>query len=413
MTPDTPDLFSSLGKLATRMRRAVRRGRPGRRVRLLHVIRPGRGREAKQLRMLLRHTDRDRFEPMVVASSIEGREFLDELRAYEVEVHDVPMHASLNGPEDLAAMQRLMAILRRGHFDIIHLHGRKAAFVGRPAARVANVGAVVYTPHGLRRLESHHPRLRGFHIRVERTLGKFTGAMICASQHETDTARRLKLIRPDRIHTVRDGVDFEELPTSAVNIDVRKSLGINVATRLITMVGKLDAPKDPGTLLRASRHVLVPQPRNHIVLVGNGDMIDFCRDLAGQLDVRRQVICTDYRSDAIRIAFTSALHVQSIREGGPSLSLLEGMAMGKPLIASDTPGNREVVEHGKTGVLVPVGDERFMSGALLKLIEDRELADRLGEAAREYVTRRYTVKGWIRGIESVYAHVLAKSRRRR
>ncbi|HUU43609.1 MAG TPA: glycosyltransferase, partial [Planctomycetota bacterium] len=365
----------------------------------------------KQLRMLLRHIDRERFVSTVVASAADYPGYLDELRGFDADVRHLPMHAELSGPDDLAAMQALMAVLRRGRFDVVHLHGHKAALLGRPAARVTNARAVVYTPHGLRHLENRSPRLRGVHVRLERTFGSFTRAMICASQHETDTALRLRLLRPDRIHTVRDGVDFAELPEAAVNIDVRKSLGINVATRLITMVGKLEAPRDPGTLLRASRHVLVPQPRNHIVLVGDGDMIPFCRDLARQLDLSRQVICTGYRDDAIRIAWTSAIHVQSIREGGPGLSLLEGMAMGKPLIASDTPGHREVVEHGRTGVLVPPGDERVMSGALLKLIGDHDLSERLGSAARDYVTRHHTVERWVRGIEAVYVDVLRRSRK--
>jgi len=413
MTPDAPDLFAGIERLAARMLPAPRRGRAGRKVRILHVIRPGRGREAKHLRLLLKHLDREVFASVVIASGLEEPGYLDALRGLGVAVHALPMHASLNAPEDLAAIQFLMSFLRRGRFDVVHLHGRKAGFVGRPAARVTNVRSVVYTPHGFDFLRSHSPRARNFYLRVERTLGRFTRAMICASREEADLARRMKLMPAARIHTVPDGVDFDELPRHVDNVEVRRTLGISCATRLITMVGRLDAPKDPGTLLRASRHVLVPSPWNHIVLVGNGNLIGFCRDLARQLDVGRQVICTGYRADATRISSTSAIHIHAARDGGPTLSLLEGMAQGKPLIASDTPGIREVVTHGRTGVLVPVGDERFLSGALLKLIEDEELGTRLGEAAREYVREHHPIDRWIRGIEAVYLHTLRRPRRRR
>ena len=413
MTPETPDLFQDVERLAARLLPAPRPRRSARTVRVLHVIRAGRGREAKHLRLLLKHLDRETFEPTVVASGLEAPAYLDTLRAMDVPVIDLPMHASLNAPEDLAAMQFLMALLRRGHFDVMHLHGHKAALVGRPAARITSTRSVVYTPHGFDFLRSHSPRARQLALRVERTLGRFTHAMICASREEADVARRLRLVPAARVHTVPDGVDFDELPQHVDNVEVRRTLGISCATRLITMTGKLEAPKDPGTLLRASRHVLVPSPWNHIVLVGDGNLIPFCRDLARQLDVGRQVICTGYRADATAISSTSAIHILSAHDGGPTLSLLEGMAQGKPLIASDTPGIREVVSHGKTGVLVPAADERFLSGALLKLIEDEDLARRLGEAAQAYVRQHHPIDRWIRGIETVTLKTLRRRRRRR
>jgi len=240
-----------------------------RKIRVLHVIREGRGRPARQLQLLLEHLDRTRFESAVVASSLERPEFLEELRRLEVHVHVLDIHPSFRAREDFEAANRVMTILRGGRYDIAHLHGWKAAFVGRPAGRVASVRAVVHTPHGFPFLYERSARLRKLHVALERAFGRLTDAMICASKTETETALRLGLIAPGRVHTVYDGVatSRDEGAGHAGVPEVRRRLNVGPGTRLVLMSGRLAAPKDPGTLLRAARHVLerdgrlLPRPR--------------------------------------------------------------------------------------------------------------------------------------------------------
>jgi glycosyltransferase involved in cell wall biosynthesis len=301
-----------------------------------------------------------------------------------------------------------MTILRGGRYDIAHLHARKAAFVGRPAGRGASIRAVVHTPHGFPFLYEHSARLRKLHIGLERVLGRLTDAMICASKTETETALRLGLVAPGRVHTVPDGVEMhrDERTRHASGPDVRRRLNVGPGTRLVLMSGRLAAPKDPGTLLRAARHVLQVKPRVRFLLVGDGEMVDFCRDLARQLGIDSKVICTGYRTDAADIAWAASSHVLSARAGGPTLSLLESMALGKVVLASDIPGCREIITHGKTGILFPPGDERILAGAIVKLIGDPPLASRLGRAAASYVKKTHDIRTWASAVENVYLHTL-------
>jgi len=347
MTDKMLSLLSHVAFIGLRRRKPdLQRPRPVRRVRVLHVIREGRGRPARQLELLLRHLDRARFESVVVASSLERPEFLDELRALDVRVHPLDIRHSFGTREDFEAAYRVMTTLRGGGYDVAHLHGRKAAFVGRPAGRFASTRAVVCTPHGFPFLYERSARLTKLHTALERALAPLTDAMICASATEAETAVRMGLAAADRVHTVPDGVLIDENARRASAADVRRRLEVGPGTRLVLMSGRLDAPKDPGTLLRAARHVLQVRPRVRFLLVGDGEMVDFCRDLARQLGIGPKVLCTGYRSDASEIAAVASIHVLSAREGGPTLSLLESMAMGKVAVASDIPGCREIITHG-------------------------------------------------------------------
>ena len=242
---------------------------------------------------------------------------------------------------------------------------------------------------------------------VERTLERLADAMICASKTETDEALRMRLADAGHIYTVPDGVDFDDLPTHVNHIDVRRRLGINVATHLVVMTGRLDPPMDPGTLLRAARHVLRVAPRTRFVIAGEGELLDFSRHLARQLDIDGEVLCTGHRADATEIAAVAQINVFSASHGTPPLDLLESMGLGRPFIAGDIDGCREVITHGKTGVLFPPADERILAGAILKLLGDRKLSARLGASAREYVRSAHDIHTWTRTIEEVYLKTLA------
>jgi len=403
MTHNTPDLFSDVEHAPSRTRHVLRR-----KVRVLHVIRPDRGRSAKHLRLLLKHADRLHFEPEAVVSPLEQPEYPGLLGALDVPVHTVELHRGFTPDEDLRCTHELMKIIRGGRFDVLHLHGRKCGLVGRPAGRVANVPALVHTPHGFPFQYAHTDRARKFHVHVERTLGRFTDAMICASRTETDEALRMRLIPPERLHTLPDGVDLDELPTHVDHIDVRRRLGINMATHLVVMTGRLDPPMDPGTLLRAARHVLRVEPRTHFVIAGEGELLDFSRHLARQLDIHAAVLCTGHRADATEIAAVAQINVFSASHGAPPLEMLESMGLGRPFIAGDIDGCREVITHGRTGVLFPPADERILAGAVLKLLGDRDLSARLGTSAREYIRTAHDVHTWARAVEDVYLNALAR-----
>jgi glycosyltransferase involved in cell wall biosynthesis len=392
---------------------AVLSGPLGRKLRVLHVIAPGRGREARHLRLLLKHLDRRRFECEVAVSSPEFPEFPEELRGLARRVHVLELSGTLLTHEYPAAVGALVACLRGGRFDVVHLHGRRAALPGRPAARIAAVHGVVSTPHGFSFQYLHSARSRRLHARIERTLNRLVDVMVCASETEAESARRMRLIEPGRIRVIPDAVDLDALPKRVARRALKERLKLSGTATIVAMTGRLDPPRDPGMFLRAARHVLKAKPRTCFVLVGEGELLDFCRELARQLGIADKVLCTGYRSDAAEIAAAASVVVLSAREGEPSLGLLESMAMGKPVVASDVGGFREVITHGKTGVLFPAGDERILAGAILKLLGDGALARRLGAGARQYVRMTRDINAWARAIEDTYRLTLRDSSRKR
>ena len=384
-----------------------------RKIRLLHVIRPGTGGAARYLTMLLQHLDRERFEPTVIASSVESATFPDELRALGAAVHVVDMERSPDLETDLQALRRVIVIIRQGNFDVIHTHASKAGFLGRVAARAAGRPASVYTPHGFYFQYNLPARVRGFYTRVERALGNLADVILCTSRTEAESARAHRIAPLSRIVSVPNAVDVEALPAHVDRRALSESLGLPTAVRTVVMVGRLTPPKDPGTLLRAARHVLKAHPRTRFIFVGDGEMLAWCRDLARELDVADKVILTGYRPDAAQVAAMATVSVLSSYAEGLPLALLESMALSRPVVASDIPGCREVIEHGKTGILFPVGDERALSSAIVKLFDDKPAAEKMGANAHDYILTHHDARKWIREIEKVYLCAVAKAARRK
>jgi glycosyltransferase involved in cell wall biosynthesis len=250
-----------------------------------------------------------------------------------------------------------------------------------------------YVPHGYAFGYAGDGLAGGIHyLLVERALRAFTGALVCVSPDEEATARRHRLAPLDRTHLVPNAVDPEEFRDLPNRDLVRDRLGLPRDARVALMVARLAPPKDPLTFVRAGALLPLGPPLPRLLLVGDGPLMEPCLDLALESGLGDTLVCPGVIPDMrALLAAADALVLSTEYEGLPYV-LLEGLAAGLPVVASDVPGCRALLGGGR-GRLVPPGDATALARAIEEALDEGLGPSRLPPG--------YDLDSWIVRIEGI------------
>jgi len=283
---------------------------------------------------------------------------------------------------------RLWRLLRTQRVHVLHVHTPVAAALGRVAAWLARTPVVFYTAHGF---YFHDNQPRGYRIPlilVERLLGKMTDHLFSQSAEDHATALRHHIAAAEAATVLGNGVDVESFAHAAERREAVRA-ELNLADRpVVAFTGRFVREKGIAELLRAIALVRERSPELRLLIIGGSLPSD--RDPAEaqlaaiieQLGIQDAIVTTGFTD---RVAdFLSAADVfvlPSYREGMPR-SILEAMAMGLPVVATDIRGCREEVMDGATGFLVPLRHAETLADRIGRLLDDAELRRRMGAAGQ-------------------------------
>ncbi|MBU6429747.1 MAG: glycosyltransferase family 4 protein [Cyanobacteria bacterium REEB65] len=370
-------------------------------IRVLEVLASGAlGGGATHVAALARGLDPDRYD-VQVACSPDGP-LLSDLADAGIVVHPVRLFGRFN----LGGVLALWRLISSHRIQIVHYHGTRAGLPGCMAARLT-AAAGVYTVHGWACHPRRDPLSPGLARLVERTISHASDVVVCVSQGDLATGLKLGLVNPARSRVIPNGVDPENCIVSGKSLEQRRELGLHPGQRAIGLVGRLTEQKGQHLLIAAAPKILARHPEAVVVLVGDGTQRTRLENDARQRGIRDRVVFAGPRRDIP--ALMAALDVfvlPSLWEGMP-ISLLEAMAAGKPVVASDVHGSAEVVTDGETGLLVRRGDVAALAEAVCRVLEDTMLAAKLGEAARRKVRDSYHVHSMIDGVGALYDALVA------
>ena len=306
-------------------------------------------------------------------------------------IHIYPVHISraIAPLTNLRAVLRLYRLLRSRSFDVVHVHTPVASLVGRLAARLAHVPLILYTAHGFYFHEHMNPRERFFHVHLERWFGKFTDFLLTQSSEDAATAIAEGIMPAARVEAIGNGVvisSFASVRRSMVE-DWRQRLELPRESVVVGTVGRLVAEKGYREFFQAASQVAASYPSTMFLIVGDvasGDRDPFgaaiTKMLASDSNLSGRVRFSGFTEDVPPLMQLIDIFVlASYREGMPR-SIIEAMAAGKPVVASDIRGCREEVVDGITGFLVPVGDASALAGRIEELVKDPKLRDEQGRA---------------------------------
>lgn len=331
----------------------------------------------------------------VVGASAPGPHVAD-LAAWGI--RHIPLrHAtrSMAPHRDLLALAELRAVFRRLKPDIVHTHNPKPGIYGRLAARASGVGVVVNTVHGLYALPDDGWAKRTVVYRLERLAAACSQAELVQNSEDIETLVRIG-VPVDKIRLLGNGVDLERFdpdrtePTRTAA--VRREMGVEPGEVVCLLVGRLVAEKGYREVFAAAAMARSEEPRLRFVVVGvpdtdKGDAVT-AEELA-HAESTANIRFLGFRSDVEDLYAASDLYLlASHREGFPR-SAMEAAAMGLPVVATDIRGCRQVVEHNRTGLLVPPRDWRALAHAVTTLAADRERRSTMGTAAKVKALREF------------------------
>jgi glycosyltransferase involved in cell wall biosynthesis len=318
-------------------------------------------------------------------------DYVSGLAAEGFPVYPLPFERSFNLLAHARAYARLTRLLASRKFTVVHAHTPIAAIIARPAARRSGVPLVLYTAHGFYFHEAMRPAVKRFHIWLERTAQRYADYLFTQSSEDLETAIREGIAPREEAMAIGNGVDLERFGADRFAPEIlaklRRELGLEDADGpIVIMIGRLVREKGYFEFLRAFAQVSKAYPAARAILVGEAlasdhdDSARAIRQEAAALGQGRSVIFTGLREDVPKIlALGDIFCLPSWREGMPR-SILEAMASGLPVVATDIRGSREEILDGKTGIMVPVRDSRTLAQALTSLAGDAALRRRMGEA---------------------------------
>jgi glycosyltransferase involved in cell wall biosynthesis len=370
----------------------------------------GRGGAATSVVELARHLPAEGFEVTVAAP--QHAAFAAAVEAAGARFVAAPME----GRGDWRSFARLVQLLRREPFDVVHTHCRNADLHGGLAARAVRATRTAPVPSGARPrgpvLVAH---LRGLLVdgrgetstrvvdRVHRAFLRHGPQRIVAISEAVRQSALAKLdVADERVVTVLNGVDCERYATALPNAraDLRRQLSIPAAAPLALSLGTLGRCKGQDLVLQALPAL---PPDVHVLFVGESDAAERAslELLARRLGVAPRVRFLSPRDDVPELLAACDLLVHAARWEGFGRVVAEAMAAGRPVVASAVGGILELVQHGRTGLLVPPERADLLAHEMLRLLSDRPFAERLAEHARQHARERLDVRRTAREVADV------------
>ncbi len=331
-----------------------------------------------------------------VAAQDAGKPLRDCRHSYDLPFQRAPLRRG-----NLKAFFALRKIIRAGGYDIIHCHTPVGGLVGRLAARGSGA-KVYYTAHGFHFCKGSSRLSWLLYYPLERLLARCTDCLITINDEDFALARaRLPAREVRHVHGV--GCDTRRFaPVSPLDRQIiRVRLGLPPDALALVFVAELNANKNQALLLRAMPPVLEQFPQTRLLLVGPDHYGGQLQALAKELKLENTVYFLGERGDVPHLLAAADVAVaSSLREGLP-VNVMEAMACGLPVAASDNRGHRELVAQGETGLLVDPSDPAAMAEAIRTLLAQPELRARFGAAGRERVMA-YSVDRVLEELRAIY-----------
>ncbi len=352
----------------------------GRPLRVVHVAsQMVTGGMEKLLVEFARHADRSRFDLRFVALGTRGSP------ADDIERCGWPVTTLQEAPGLRPLLVfRLAGLLKGWGADVVHAHNSKPLIYAGTAGRLLGVRRVIFTRHGQRFGASRHETL------LFRLATRTADRVVCVS-HDAARISYEEGIAPNKVTTIWNGIDVARFGY----------LGPRDGG-LAVMVGRLSAEKDVATLIHAASIVVREYPAFRLEIAGDGPCSSELECLVARIGLGDHVRLLGEVRDVPNLLGRASLFVLPSLTEGISLTLLEAMARGLPVVATRVGGNPEVVDEGRTGLLVPERSPAELAGAILRLLRDPEMGRRMGLEGRHRVEQYFDVRRMVAQYERLY-----------
>jgi glycosyltransferase involved in cell wall biosynthesis len=356
----------------------------------------------RHLQQVLALLDRARFQASVFTLRA-GGEVERELRAAGVSVSSLDVPGRLTAAGTVRALLRTARRLRAERVDVVHGYQWRPALVGTLAGRLAGVPLLLASKRSLTGAD----RSGG---RAWRRIARHVDTVLVNAD-----ALRLEGERTGmrcRWALLQNGIDVDAFRIDGTTAAAKAALGLDHDRPVVGTVGRLETRKGHDVLLAAAARLRTRRPMPQILVVGDGPAAAELRRRVDALGIAENVRFTGTLDDVRPALAAMDVFALPSREEGMSNALMEAMAAGRPIVATDVGGNGEVLDRGRLGVLVPRDDAPALADAVGALLDEPARAAALGAASRAFVSERWGARAMVAELEAFYDRRLAAHGRR-
>jgi len=309
----------------------------------------------------------------------------------------------VNPIKDAITLMKIWRFLKSERVDLVHTHSSKAGILGRWAAHFAGVPHIFHTYHGFGFNEYQKWWIRKAFIWLERVTARITDRLIVVSSENVKKGMANRIGKEGQYEVIHCATNIKAFSEIKIDFDQKKrEFGIDPESPVVAMIACFKPQKAPQDFIFLAHRVSQVLPSTRFLLVGDGELRSKVEELIGRFKLKGKVILTGWRRDVPEIMqIIDVLVLTSLWEGLP-IVFAEAMASGKPVVATAVDGAKEAIIEGVNGFLVePHNIEKFAE-RIIRLIKDRNLAQKMGSEGRKMVYPTFDFAHMLKRIKALY-----------
>jgi len=361
------------------------------------------------------YLDKDRWQVDVISGVQTGKEgsIIDEVCKRNIPLFLEPtLVREIHPIKDIIALFRLIRLIKKNKYDIVHTHSSKAGIIGRWAAWIAGVPVIIHTVHGWGHHDQQRAIVRNLYIWLERVTLRVTDQLIAVSGKNITKGLKDGIGQKNVYSVIRSGIELERFGHPRVDKPtMRKQLGIPSDAIVIGTVTRLSPQKAPLDFVQASTILAQKLEKVYFVMVGDGPLHDAVVQIAKANHIDNQLIMTGLRRDIPELMNCFDVFIlSSLWEGLPRV-IPQAMATGLPVIATAIDGSAEIINDGVNGFLVPPARPDCIADAVLKVLYNPDLTRKIKNGALQTV-HEYSAKKMVEMIDTLYVKCITEKSRK-
>jgi len=385
----------------------------GRKIRVAHIIsRMVTGGAEENTLFTVQRLDKNRYDIDLIVGEECNKNIFDigqESGFNVIQINN--LKGKLNFFYDPIILIKLIILLKRNNYDIVHTHTTKAEILGRLAARIVRVPIIICGLHGSAYEAFNSNLLNWALILFEKLTGRFTDAYISVSEIVSKKYIEEGLGKKAKYFTVHSGMNlnkFYNIKERIIRQEKLLELSIDTKCFVIGNVSRLEAVKGHQYLLDAFKKVieersLIPVK---LLILGEGVERDNLKNYVRKLNLEDKVIFAGYRKDIEELmAIMDIFVLSSLREGLPRV-LVQAAAVGVPSVAFNVDGVPEIIKDGYNGFLVRPKDVNQLADKIIRYIDNRELIELHGKNGRNFVNGKWSIENMVNKVDEIYQELI-------
>lgn len=320
-----------------------------------------------------------------------------EIEQEGIKVKAIEIKRKLFSPiSDIVALIKLYFYFRKEKFDIVHTHAPKPGLLGQLAAKAAGVPIIINTIHGLYFTEDSSSFRKNVFTFIEKISAQCSTLIFSQNREDIQTMVDKKIAPADKIVYLGNGIDLARFNPQKFSQDFiknkKRELGLPEDARIIGIVGRLVKEKGYLEMFEAMKEIIQRYPNAILLSVGPDDLVKkdkLSKEIIKEYGIENNIVFLGQREDIEEIFPLMDIFVlPSHREGFPR-SVIEAMAMERPIVVTDIRGCREEIDNGINGIIIPVKNSKELAKAVVTLLDDKNKADELAKHAKMKAEREF------------------------